>query len=82
MPEKEIESLLIRSQADAIIFEDSYIDIIKRIKEANKTKVKEYICMNEKNEEVEYIYDLIEKGKELIKKDSRYVNANINEKET
>ena len=82
LPEKEIESLLIRCQADAIIFEDSYIDIIKRIKEANKTKVKEYICMNEKNEEVEYIYDLIEKGKELIKKDSRYVNANINAKET
>ena len=41
LPEKEIESLLIRSQADSIIFEDSYIDIIKRIKEANKTKVKE-----------------------------------------
>ena len=45
LPEQEIESLLQRSFADAIVFESSYLEIMNRIQERNNTKVKEYICM-------------------------------------
>lgn len=82
LPEKEIEYLLSRSEADAIIFEDSYIDVMKNIKDRNQSNVKEYICMNKKIDGIEYLYDLIEKGKELINKDLSYINAEIDEKAT
>ena len=47
LPEQEIEDSLVRSKADAIVFEESYIKIIKGIKERGKTQVKEFICMDE-----------------------------------
>ena len=81
LPEKEIETSLIRSEAEAIIFEDAYIDMIKNIKSNSQTKLKEYICMN-KQEEFENIYTLIEQGEALLEEGNKdFIEAEIeNEK--
>lgn len=47
LPDQEIEDSIIRSDADAIIFDKKYIDIMKDIKEKNNTKVKHFICMTD-----------------------------------
>ena len=47
LPAQEIEDSIIRSDADALIFDPKYIDIIEDIKQRSTTKVKEFICMKE-----------------------------------
>ena len=49
LQDDEIISLLNRSKADAIIFENKYLELIKKIKKEKNTQTKEFICMN-KNE--------------------------------
>ena len=62
LQDDEIISLLNRSKADAIIFENKYLELIKKIKKEKNTQIKEFICMN-KNEEFLNIYELINDGK-------------------
>lgn len=84
LPEKEIESLIMRSEVEAIIYTKTYKDIMKRISEENKYNLKFYINMD--NEDLRpdelYIGDLKEKGKELLEKGNKeFINAKIdNEK--
>ena len=66
----EIEMSLVRSKADAIIFENEYLPIMEEIKKNGKTNVKEFIAMN-KEEKYICLADLEEEGKELLKKDDR-----------
>ena len=81
LQDDEIISLLNRSKADAIIFENKYLELIKKIKKEKNTKIKEFICMN-KNEEFLNIYELINDGKKLIKnKNNKYLNHKINPEE-
>ena len=81
LPEKEIESLLQRSKADAIIFDKKYEEIMKKIKEEKTTNIEHFICMD-KVEEFEIIEKLIEEGKELIKNgNTEFINAQINNEE-
>lgn len=76
---EELENSLVRSKADAIIFDSKITDFISKIKENKKTNLKEYICMD-KNEEYENISNLIEKGKELIEKGNKeYIENKIDE---
>ena len=42
----ELENSLIRSKADAIYFDEKYIEKIEEIKSRNTTNVKQYICMS------------------------------------
>lgn len=67
LPAGEIESLLQRSYADAVVFEDKYNDIMRNIKENSKNNIEYYICMSETNEE-EFVslQSLLNKGKELL----------------
>jgi len=44
LPEQEIEDLLIRSEADAIVFEDAYLETMEKIFNNKLTKVKHFIC--------------------------------------
>lgn len=79
LPEEEIENLLKRSRAEAIIFDSSYKEIMEKIKDEKTTYIKEFICM-EKEIENQFISleELIIRGKELIKsKDNRYIEAEI-----
>lgn len=47
LPFEEIEYSLTKSKADAIIFDNEYIEVIKQLKEKGTTQIKTYICMKE-----------------------------------
>lgn len=47
LPDKEIEESIVRSGAEAIIFDEKYKDVIKSIKEKNVSSLKVYICMQD-----------------------------------
>ena len=73
LPEQEIISSLERSKADAVIYEESFSEIMEHAKKSNNVLVKHYIKMEE-------LGPLIEKGKELIKSgDRRFIDAEIDE---
>lgn len=79
LPEQEIESSLNRSSADAIIFDKSYSDIMKKFQNMNLTTVKHFICMdNISISSFECFNNLISKGKELLSNgDNDFLNAEI-----
>ncbi len=77
----ELESSLIRSKADAIYFDEKYIEKIEEIKNRNNTNIKEYICMA-KLPGYDDIHTLLEKGKKLLEEgNNEYISAKINEDE-
>lgn len=79
LQESEIIMSIQRSKADAIVFEEEYIEVINKIKTQNNTNLKYFICMNSKeNQENLYLYDLIKKGTERVKnKDKRFENHKV-----
>ncbi len=81
LKEEEIISCLVRSKADCIVFEEEYLDIIKKAKEDKNVKVKEYICMDNIEEKgISKINDLLQKGKQLLEEGNKeYINAKIDE---
>lgn len=83
LPAGEIESLLQRSYADAVIFENKYSEIMKNIKQNSTNNVEYYICMdNAENKDYISLTDLIAKGKALLTtKDTRFKDAIINPEE-
>ncbi len=77
----ELENSLIRSKADAIFFDEKYIERIEEIKNRNNTNLKKYICMS-KLTGYDDIHTLREQGNELLKQGNKeYITAKINEKE-
>ena len=66
----ELESSLIRSKADVIIFDEKYIEKIEEIKNRNQTNITKYICMS-KIEGYENIPNLKEQGKELLEQGNK-----------
>ncbi len=80
LPPAELEELLIRSKAEAIVFEDKFIDTMKNIQSAGKTQLKHYICMR-KNDEFRDISSAIKDGKTKLKKgDKRILGTKIDNK--
>lgn len=79
LPEQEIIDSLKRSKADCIIFEDSYSEMIERLKENNTTNVKHFICMDTvENKNFIKLEDLISKGKVLLENgDKSYLESEI-----
>lgn len=61
----ELEESLIRSKADAIVFDSKEANMIKEIKENGKTNIKEYICMEELDG-YKSVKEIKEKGKKLL----------------
>lgn len=75
----EIENSILRGEADAIIYEEKYNEIIEKIKKSGKSNIKTYICM-EKLEGKEYIRDIIEIGKNKIAEGEKsYIDKEIND---
>lgn len=73
----ELESSLIRSEVEAIVFDHKLEEIMKEIIKNAKTKIKYYIC-TEKTSEYLYFYDLLKNGKSEIKNGYKdYINAKI-----
>ena len=80
LPENEIENLLIRSHAEAIIFDGKFLDIFKNIKNKNTTNLKYYINMNsnEHEEDILSFWKLLEEGYSLRENgDTSYDNIEI-----
>jgi len=81
LPNQEIKSLLERSKADAVIFEDKYIEVMKEIKEENK-KLTQYICMDETEEDFISYKEIVKQGRNSLEAgNDEYLNSEINEKE-
>lgn len=72
LPAQEIEDSIIRSDADALIFDPKYIDIMEDIKQRSTTKVKEFICMKEvESKEINNIPKIKKIGKEELDKGNK-----------
>lgn len=76
---EELESSLIRSKANAIIFDEKLKDKISLIKEKNNTDLKEFICMSD-NFGYKSINELLKSGEDLlIHGNKEYVNFKVDE---
>lgn len=76
---EELESSLIRSKADCIIFDEKLEDNITAIKNNQKTNLTEYICMSE-IEGYKSVKEMMQQGEKLLNEGSTdYISANIDE---
>ena len=80
LPPKELESLIMRSEVEAIFYSSKYDEVMKKIKKTNITKLKYFISMDLEKEE-DGIYsqkELIARGKMLVDNgDRRFLDAKI-----
>ncbi len=84
LPDNEIESLMIRSEVEAVIYSKKYDSIMKKVKAGNTTNVKYFISMDiEKEENGIYSYrELIQKGENLLNEgNTEFINSKINKDE-
>lgn len=73
----ELERSLIRSKADVIIFDEKLKENITKIKHAEKTNLKEFVCMTE-TEGFTNLRELLEKGNKALEKGNKdYINTEI-----
>lgn len=84
LPDNEIESLIIRSEVEAIFYSEKYNEIMNKIKEQKNTNIKYFISMDLEKEE-NGIYaekEMLEQGKKLLEEGNRdFLDAKIdNEK--
>lgn len=78
---EEFEKSLVRSKADAIIFDSKFEDSLKEIRANGKTNLKEYISMDS-SEEFKELSKVKETGKVLLENgNKKFLNAEINDKE-
>ena len=84
LPNNEIESLIKRSEVEAIFYSKKYDEVMNRIKEQNETNLKYFISMDLEKEEngIKSQKELAEQGKALIDNGNRdFLDAKIdNEK--
>ncbi len=82
LPENEIESLLLRSKADLIVFDKSYEYSINKFLENKSTSLKDAICMEKSKYEKFKTLDEVKKiGKEELEKgNTSYLDLEIDNK--
>lgn len=81
LPNNEIESLIMRSEVEAIIYTSKYDEIMEELKDKKNTNLKYFISMDleESTNGVISFKKLIEKGKEQIENgDKKFLDAVIN----
>ena len=77
LPDNEIIDLIKRSSVDAVIFDQKYIDIFKKISKEENTNLKYFICMD-KSDDFSAYSNLIENGESLLSNgDKSYENIKI-----
>ncbi len=82
LPDNEIESSIIRAEAEAVIFDKKYLEFFQDIKSNSNCKLKHFICMDLENldDSILSLPNLMLQGKELIKNgDTKYDDVKINE---
>lgn len=73
----ELENSLIRSEAEAIVFDEKYVELIEKLKQRGNTKIKEYICMSEMAE-YRSVDMLIKDGQKYLRSGYKdYLNCEI-----
>lgn len=80
LPEREVENLIERSGADAVVFEGKYENIFTNLKEKNIGNLKILINMDldKESQGILSYKELVEKGKQLIEKGNKvYDNLKI-----
>ena len=78
LPDNEIESLIIRSKVDTVIFDNKYSEVFKKINQEKKSILKYYICMDDTDGFIKYS-EILSKGRELLLADNNeYNNVQIN----
>lgn len=84
LPGNEIESLILRSEVEAIFYSNKYDHIMKEIKEKGNSKIKFFISMD-LEEQTDGIYaqkELVNQGKKLIEEgNTEFLEAKINNEE-
>lgn len=81
LPNNEIESLIIRSEVEAIIYSNKYDKIMEELKEKKNTELKYFISMDleESTKGILSLKKIIEKGKtQLENGDRKFLDAKIN----
>ena len=84
LPSNELESLIERSEVEAIFYTNKYEEVIKKIKYSGKNKLKYLISMDicEHSEGIYSQEELIKKGKMLIGEGNReFIDSKINSEE-
>ncbi len=67
LPSNELENLIIRSKAEAVIFDKEFSDTFSRIKKEGKSNLSYYICMDDTpNSAYIYFSSLLKIGKEKL----------------
>ena len=80
LPENELESLIVRSNVEAIIFTKKYTEILKNIKKQGLGNLKKLISMDlaENEDGIYSLKLLVEKGKKLVEEGNReFIDAKI-----
>ena len=80
LPENEIESLIIRSEVEAIVYSKKYDEIMNKIKKYNNTNIKYFISMDleKKEKDIYSEYELIKQGRELLEAgNTEFLDAKI-----
>lgn len=81
LPEEEIASLLKRSKADAVIFDQKYLENMNEIRQMGENNLSYYICMDEvKQQDILSYKKIVSNGKNRLDSgDTRYLQAKIEE---
>ena len=84
LPENEIESLVLRSQVEAIFYSNKYQEVMDDLRNKNNTNIKYFISMD-LEENINGLYSqkkLIEEGRKLLEEGNKeYLEAKINPNE-
>ncbi len=60
LPQNEFKALLVRSEAEILVYDKKYNEMIELLKQDEEVKIHEYICMD-----TDFV-DILEKGKDLF----------------
>lgn len=80
LPDNEIESLIIRSKAEAVIFDKKYSEVFSKIAKEKSSNLSHFVCMDDLADFSTYS-NLIQKGHSLLLNgDNKYDNVKIDNK--
>lgn len=80
LPDNEIEDLIIRSEAEAVIFDKKYVEVFSKLAKEKKFNLSQFICMDNIDGFTTYS-SLIQKGHSLlVNGDTKYDNVVIDNK--
>ena len=83
LPNKEIKSLIERSKADAVIYENKYSEIFKELKNENNQTLKYYINIDltQKEDGILSFKELVNEGRKLLEQgDTSYSTIKVDNK--